>query len=777
MCRCSNNAHRNAGRGIAAKVLLLFMVYAPFAADSKSSWEQFIGASTITCIVVDGPYCWAGTDAGLACLEFASGNVTWFTNLNSPLPSNNVSALARGRDGALWIGTPEGLACLRGGNWQVYAGDNSPAQNGVTALTFDRQNRLYVGLSYGGVYLVENDRLKSLARSYPGFPLPMTSSPITSLAVDSIGRLWMAWLTFYTISGFACFDGSKWTTYPYRPWTTFPDWPRLGELFAAPDSSVWAIGQRERYDTWFTGFIRFHPSGIREYPDDNIPTIQNSAIDPSGDIWVATDTAAWTYFQQPPKSIPVQGNIGQNGRIQSLTFDSSGSAWTGFRRYSNDSIITEITRFTANDRQAFRLSCSNCPTAPWGKFAIGGGPLLVFNSFQCWSYDGAGWSKTAFQWPASQSTDDIIHDIYLGRDGTRWFVYDKTIWKIDRNNQRTILDSLTLPSLANGNISGFALDSAGQGWVSIKYYRLFESKFLSFDLSSGKVRSEMIFSDSGYFSGLIVAASDGSVWCSRGGNGIVQWTPTSGFKHFNTNNSGLYSNYIQGIEVGPDSSVWIGDGGLLRYKSGAWTRFDSSWTGLPGKNCTPLAVESNGNLWAAVFRTEIRNDYTSIFSSSITEVYSKPAGIACFDGKAWTQYTTLNSGLSGNSIGFVATIDGTVCISSTGGLSIFQPKPNSRVNPPGNAALNKLGPSLSIAIDGKNVRFALLRPGTVFLTAFDCKGRPIASFNAGQRTAGAHMMPMAKLFNCQEPSSEMVILKVSTADGDHVERRIPFFKR
>jgi ligand-binding sensor domain-containing protein len=89
--------------------MLFFMAHAPFASDSKSCWQQFIGARTISRMVVDGPYCWAGTDAGLACLEFASGNVTRFTNLNSPLPSNNVSALARGRDGALWIGTSEGL--------------------------------------------------------------------------------------------------------------------------------------------------------------------------------------------------------------------------------------------------------------------------------------------------------------------------------------------------------------------------------------------------------------------------------------------------------------------------------------------------------------------------------------------------------------------------------------------------------------------------------------------------------------------------------------------
>jgi hypothetical protein len=350
-------------------------------------------------------------------------------------------------------------------------------------------------------------------------------------------------------------------------------------------------------------------------------------------------------------------------------------------------------------------------------------------------------------------------------------VYDKSIAKITCDNQRTLLDSV----MVRGSITGFALDSIGYGWVAIKDDYRNGSKILSIELSSGKVRTGTTLADSG-ISGGPIAAADGSIWCAfNNGSGIVQWTPASGYKHFNTQNSVLYSNDIKGLEAGPDSSVWIGDGGLVRYKSGEWTRFDSSWTGLPGKNCMPLAVEHDGKLWAAVYRTELRPGYTWSFSSSRQNVYSKPAGIACYDGQTWTQYTTLNSGLLSNTVDNIAVMDGTVYISANGGLSIFRPNPSRLVNPPGDAPFNKTGASLTVAIDKQNVRFALMRPGAVFFSVFDCKGRLIAACNAGQLAAGTHVMPMTKLFNGQETASEMLLLKVSTENGSHVEHRIPYF--
>ena len=53
----------------------------------------------------------AGTDEGLS--SFDGYDFVTFTRGDGSLPNNSVSALATGRDGTLWIGTPGGLTRYR----------------------------------------------------------------------------------------------------------------------------------------------------------------------------------------------------------------------------------------------------------------------------------------------------------------------------------------------------------------------------------------------------------------------------------------------------------------------------------------------------------------------------------------------------------------------------------------------------------------------------------------------------------------------------------------
>ena len=66
---------------------------------------------------------WVGTDGGLARLDKDGSWQTYSrANTGGGLPDDGVWALAGDTDGALWVGTDGGLARLdKDGRWQTYS--------------------------------------------------------------------------------------------------------------------------------------------------------------------------------------------------------------------------------------------------------------------------------------------------------------------------------------------------------------------------------------------------------------------------------------------------------------------------------------------------------------------------------------------------------------------------------------------------------------------------------------------------------------------------------
>jgi ligand-binding sensor domain-containing protein len=69
--------------------------------------------SFVNAIALDGAAVWFGTNHGLGRLE--AGRWSVLNTSNSPLPSDNITALAREVNGNLWIGTDKGLVKYRRG--------------------------------------------------------------------------------------------------------------------------------------------------------------------------------------------------------------------------------------------------------------------------------------------------------------------------------------------------------------------------------------------------------------------------------------------------------------------------------------------------------------------------------------------------------------------------------------------------------------------------------------------------------------------------------------
>lgn len=99
-------------------------------------------------ILIDGNFMWVGyADYGLVKYDEYGQIKATYTD-REKLPSRTVTALAK-QHNSLWIGTPDGLACLHSsGNMKVYTTDQGLPDNGITCLAV-RGQTLYAGTMKG----------------------------------------------------------------------------------------------------------------------------------------------------------------------------------------------------------------------------------------------------------------------------------------------------------------------------------------------------------------------------------------------------------------------------------------------------------------------------------------------------------------------------------------------------------------------------------------------------------------------------------------------------
>ncbi|MDO9074868.1 MAG: two-component regulator propeller domain-containing protein [Rubrivivax sp.] len=165
---------------------------------SRVRWAGRAPHAGIGPMVRDGTLLWLGglTD-GLWTLDLKSGAArAVLAEPSRQLTDLRITALARGPDGALWIGTRNGLNRLQpasGDLLQIAPGlpaEGRLAAGFVTALHFDRSGRLWVATYGGGVHRLEpgSEAAPRFRRVAMAEGLPDDS--VNALAEDDAGQLW-----------------------------------------------------------------------------------------------------------------------------------------------------------------------------------------------------------------------------------------------------------------------------------------------------------------------------------------------------------------------------------------------------------------------------------------------------------------------------------------------------------------------------------------------------------------------------------------------------------
>lgn len=109
-----------------------------------------IYSDLLTCIDIDlDGKKWIGTnDVGI--IVFDNEKFTYFSKINSSIPSNKINAMKVSPSNEIWACTDEGVCRYINSNWLVYSTANSGLENNnITSINFDLQGNTWVGTTNG----------------------------------------------------------------------------------------------------------------------------------------------------------------------------------------------------------------------------------------------------------------------------------------------------------------------------------------------------------------------------------------------------------------------------------------------------------------------------------------------------------------------------------------------------------------------------------------------------------------------------------------------------
>ncbi len=263
------------------------------------------------------------------------------------LPSDFATAVAKDRDGVLWVGTDAGLTqvVMSTGQYEqprhtVFTGDESATaglrSSSVGALLVDSRGRLWVGAINGGLAVRESILGRATFRAFvrdPDDPRSLGSDSVLELLEDSRGRIWVG-----------TYRGLYRLVEPERPGgrETFDSWfhgddpatltsDQIESLAEGPDGAIW-VGTSSglnRIDSDSGAVVRF--AADRTNPATLIdPFVSDLRVGADGRLWIGTKGGLCSLDTSTNAITRADAATGlQRVGVSSIVMDNDGILWAG----------------------------------------------------------------------------------------------------------------------------------------------------------------------------------------------------------------------------------------------------------------------------------------------------------------------------------------------------------------------------------------------------------------------------------------------------------------
>ncbi|MCW5851384.1 MAG: hypothetical protein KIT87_15020 [Anaerolineae bacterium] len=641
--------------------------------DGPDRYRQYLfpqdglASNDVRDIVAHAGATWFATSRGLSRLA-ADGRWTTYTaaNTGGGLPSDDVTALASGPDGSLWVGTRQrwtgrewtggGLARLRDGQWQIYTPTDGVASLNISGLSVTPAGEVWaIGQPYrvwvppadpapgfyqatgGGASVLRQDGWAVYRRDEANAGALPNTNTFHAMASNGDGRLWFA-----TSAGLLMFGPRGW-----RAWTV------TGGGEAANGVTALAVDTSGRVWLAVTD-----PSGVG---------LALSVLDTHGTPDDPTDD---TWRHLPTTSLPAS-------TIQSILPESEGAgpggAWLGLRettgnggglaRVTPDGVVAErrlTTGLTSNFISALTI-------APDGSLWIGTGGveaqgrgrgLNIVHPDGSWSQvrserlatmAAASLSRPAqrddaeiyTRWPSLAAAQAALASgrFALGDDPTRYTLVglytlgSEIVLQIQPGLSRDFNAGASLYpvelNLGSDNIAGVAFDPTGAAWVASRSEKVspLGTGYTDGGLARYTDRWQVQrASPTGLPSNnlsVVAVAADGRVWVGTGslgdstGSGLAVLQPGTGEWTRYTTREGLLSDLVTGLVTTPQGEVWLTSapswlngsrqgGGVSRWRDGAWTHWTPTTSPLVADFADARAIgrDRKGGIWVGGWHYE-----------------------------------------------------------------------------------------------------------------------------------------------------------------------------
>lgn len=478
------------------------------------------------------------------------------------LPHQHINALAQTPDGALWVGTFEGLVRFNGANFTVLRPSNTPALPDASIIGLSRAQD-------GGLLVVTSGRGIARWRAGQWLPIPEgINSPrdrVDGAWVDALGQLWVSQR-----------DGGLW-----RVDANGVKWPIADQ----PTSPVFAMQDDAAGQMWIAGAF-----GLRRVADDKVHALDPGSGFPAvsvralhrtpSDGRLVVVTALGVYVERDGKFAPLAQELvdinardldfGQQGEVIVATTDQ------GVLRLSPRG---ELQRFGADD----------------GLLGTRVNAVLTDRDGDLWIGTGNGLQRLADLPVSMVSThhglrNPTIRTLLSRPDGSVLAGGTGGLYRI----RDGIAEPVNLEGVASvGTILSLIPSTDGEVWVGSD---------LGVVWKGDAVMRRHAVTDHlpGGFEARTLAEDElGNLWL--GGNlGVARWDGNE-LTHF-SEASGLKRDYVLRLQAARGGGIWIGfNDGLVRYADGAFNAVDVSGANA-AREVFSILEDADGTLWLATDR-------------------------------------------------------------------------------------------------------------------------------------------------------------------------------